>query len=132
MISDKLLAYAAGGVLAAALVVGGLTYVNHLRTAVKVAEVAEAVAKANATSANAQSGATTAAAVIADRGARRDALSITLHEEHAHDLQAAPGADAPVDPGLVAATRSRLCDYAAYQRDPACAELRVAHPAQLP
>lgn len=122
----------AGLFLVAALALGGFTYVNHLRHALTAAQVVEESQKGKATVATEQSAAQVAAAIIADRGTQRDQLSITLHEDHAHALQSAPGATAQVDPALNAAGRRGLCEYAAYSADPGCAGLRGGDPAQLP
>lgn len=128
----KILAYLSAALLCAVLILGGMTYVNHMRHALDAAKVGEATQTDKAAVATGQSAAQVDAAIIADRGAQRDILLAALHEDHAHAIQAAPGASAPVDPAVAAAVRSGLCGYAAYADDPGCAGLRVGNPAQLP
>lgn len=129
---SKLEAYLIAGLLAATVILGGLTYVNHLRNALASAKVAVVEAKAQTTVAAGQTAAITSAAAIADQSAQRTALDITMHEDHANAIQAAAGASAPVDPALNDRGRRGLCEYASYSDDAGCAGLRVGHPAQLP
>lgn len=129
---SKIEAYLIGFLLVVTIALGGFTYVSHLRHALAAAKVQAVVAQDHAIVASGQSSATASAAAIADQGARRDAVEITLHEDHANAIQAAAGAAAPVDPALNDAGRRGLCGYAAYLNDAGCAGLRVSHPAKLP
>ncbi len=128
----KIYAGLAIAALIAAAGLGGYGYVTHLQHAAARAQGVAATQTGVATVATGQTAATADASSIADRGARRDELTITLHEDHAHALQSTPGADAPLPAGLNLAGRRGLCGYAAYAADPGCVGLRGDDPAQLP
>lgn len=131
-IEIKIVAAIAAIFLLATAGLGLVAYIGHEHRALAAAKSAQAVAEARVSVSTGQAGAVTSAAAIADRGAQRDALSITLHEANDHVLQSAPGASAPVDPALNAYGRRGLCRYAAYAGDSGCAGLRVGGPAPLP
>lgn len=128
----KFYSYIALAAIVVAVILGGLTYVNHIRNELASSRVEAATQKDKAVTATEQSATQTDAATTADRRAQRDQLSITLHEDNLHAIQSAPGAAAAVDPALNAAGRRGLCGYAAYSDDPGCAGLRGRDPAQLP
>lgn len=111
------------GAIAAVLFGIGL-YVHHLEGKVLDAKAEAASSHKEAMTAQAQMAANGSATAISDAGARRDNLSITLHEANADALQQIPGAGQPIDPALNDAGRRGLCHYAAYASDPACAGLR--------
>ena len=119
------------GAAIAALAFGWL-YVRTIQHDLAVAKVAAVVTKDKGALTDAQIAAQADGATIADRGAQRDSLSITLHEAHANALQAAPGSTAPVDRALNDTGRRGLCGYASYAADPGCAGLLIRDPAQLP
>lgn len=133
---DKLIAkcalYAMLGIFAALVVlaVGGLAV--NAWNAHKAAK--SAIAEAHGGQIVAEGG--TAAAVdavgITDAGRKRDDRIVVIQRENAHDLQTAPGADAPVDPELLRRLARGMCRYASTAADPACAELRQADPAVVP
>jgi hypothetical protein len=110
---------------------GGFTYVQYLRHEAQAAKVEAATRADTKTVATGQTDAQSAAATIADRGASRGQRLATLHEEHDHALQAAPGAGQLLDPGFVQRLNDRLCEYAAYADDPGCAGLREFDTGQL-
>jgi hypothetical protein len=135
----KLAGYVAGGVLVLILALALLRglgvkfdpfhFGEHQLAA---AQQGEAKAKGEAAVSEGQAGAQHQAATIADSGARRDELAITIHTENAHALQTAPGAAAGVSPDLNRAGRRGLCKYQSYVDDPACAGLRGPDPTELP
>lgn len=132
MILTKLEGYVIGAAAAAAIAVGGLAYVSHLQHATAAAKVEAAVQRATATVSAGQTAAQIDASAIADRGAQRGLRLAATHEEHAHALQAAPGAGQALDPGFVQRLNDGLCEYAAYADDPGCAGLLGGDPGQLP
>lgn len=111
---------------------GSWAYVAHLQNDALRAKVAAFASAAQATVATGQTAAQADATAIADRGAQRAARLDATHEDHAHALQAAPGAGQILDPGFVRSLNQRLCEYDAYAADPGCAGLRVRDPGQLP
>jgi len=95
--------------------------------------VAEAVkAKAEAIRSEAVAAATADAARIAEEGARRDTQTIIIREAARAAIQAAPGADARLDPRLVRAGNRELCKFPPYAGHPGCDQVRPADPAELP
>ena len=118
-------------VLAILAVFGGWMYVRTLQHDLAVARVAVKVGKDQAIITTGQTSAVAAGATIATERARQDALTITLHQDNAHALEAAPGADAPLDPALNLAGRRGLCRYAAYAGDVSCAGLFQGSAGQL-
>jgi hypothetical protein len=135
----KLAGYIAGGVLVLILALALLRGLGvkfdpfHLGDRqLASAQQAAATAKGEAAVANGQAEAQHQAATVADAGARRDSLTVTIHTDNEHAIQAAPGAAAGVDPDLNRVGRRGLCRYRAYADDPACAGLRGPDPAELP
>jgi hypothetical protein len=118
--------------LAAAALVAGVLYVRGLRADLDRARGQLAAASAQAVVASGQAAAVQSAAAIADQGAQRAALDITVHEENEHAIQTAQGATAPLAPALNGAGRDGLCRYDAYADDPGCVGLRGGDPAVLP
>jgi hypothetical protein len=111
----------------AVLAAGGYLFWEHLSTANKLAE---AQRKAGAATVDAgQARAETAAQKIIVAGETRQHLDLAIHQDNANAIAAAPGADAPLDPGLIAAANFGLCRYPANAADPRCAGLQPAHPA---
>lgn len=114
----------------AALAVGGVA-VNTwnagqtAKTQVAAAQGGQAVAEGGAKAAG-------DAVEIADAGRQRDDRTIIIHERNAHDLQTAPGADAPLDDELVRRLARGMCRYASAAGDPGCDELRPADPQVVP
>lgn len=95
--------------------------------------VAEAVkAKAEAIRLEAVAAATADAARIAEDGARRETQTIIIREAARAAIQAAPGADARLDPRLVRAGNGELCKLPPYAGHPGCDQVRPADPAELP
>lgn len=101
------------------------------RSAKNLAVKEETVA-ANATVAAGQAQAAQQAQQIVVAGEARDHVDLTIHQENAHAIASAPGADAPLDPGMVAAVNRGLCRYQTLATDPRCHELRQPDPAELP
>lgn len=62
---------------------------------------------------------------ILDRARARDTHITITEERHRDAILAAPGADAPLDPGFVDAVNRGLCEYAS---TPGCAEVLGQHP----
>jgi hypothetical protein len=79
-----------------------------------------------------QAQASAAAQRIVIAGQAREHLDLTVHQENAHAIAQAPGADAPLDPGLVRVANVGLCRHPAFAADPGCAGLRGPDPGQLP
>jgi hypothetical protein len=125
---------AAGAGLAALLVFAAAQTIRlqHAKADLAKAQVKVQVEADQNAVASGQAAAVQAAASVADQGAQHAAIDITLHQDNQHAIQAASGAAAPLAPALNAAGRLGLCRYDAYASDPACAGLRVDHPAQLP
>lgn len=88
--------------------------------------------RADGMSGRAQGDLIAAGAAIADKGRDRDARTVVIREANRDAIRSSPGADAPLDPRLVARWRSGLCDYAAYHDDPACVAMRAGGPGELP
>jgi len=125
----------AGAAAALALftaVAGGVFYVHNLQHQVDALKVAAVVSKDQAKVTTSQTAAVATGAAIADHRAVQDQLSITVHQDNAHAIEAAPGASALIDPGLNDAGRRGLCRYAAYAGDPGCAGLLQGNTSQLP
>ena len=61
---------------------------------------------------------------IAQAGADRDRTIITQREVIREQILTAPGADQPLDPGLIAAINRGVCKRAASRDDPRCDQLR--------
>lgn len=78
-----------------------------------------------------QSAAAADAAVIQDRATVRERTVEHIREINRETILAQPGARQALDPGLVAAARRGLCQYAAYADDPDCAALRGPGPGEL-
>lgn len=92
------------------------------RADTKIAQTETAVATAGADAAH-------DAAKIVDRGHTRD-LRITVQSEKNQDaILHAPGADATLDPSLVATVNDGLCSYRA---TPGCDPVLGEHPGKLP
>jgi len=117
---------------AGAALVAAALYVHALQSSLAAARAEAATAHATAVAATGQTAATQSAAAIADQGAHRAALDITVHQDNQHAIQASPGAAAPLAPALNRAGRGGLCRYDAYADDPACVGLRRGDPAVLP
>lgn len=122
----------AGAAALTSVIAAAIFYVAHLNHTISLLEAQTAAQKATITTNAAQSTVAQAAQATVAEGVHRDAITVTLHEDHANAITAAPGADAPINPDLNDAGRRGLCDYAAYADDPSCARLLDAHPAQLP
>ena len=90
-----------------------------------------AVAQGQSAMAQAQAKASGAASAVVAAGAAREGQTLAQHTENQHDIQAAPGADQALDPGLNDAGRRGLCAYRAYRDDPQCVQLLGADPADL-
>lgn len=86
----------------------------------------------SATVAAGQARAETNAIQIVVSGEARDHADLTTHQDNVHDIDAAPGADAPLDPRLNDVGRRGLCRLAAYRDDPECAGLLKGDPAVVP
>lgn len=114
----------------AVLAIGGLALNSW--NAHKAARSATAEARGGQIVAEGGAAAAVDAVGIADAGRARDDRTIIIQRENAHDLQTAPGADAPVDPELLRRLARGMCRYASTAADPACAELRQADPPLLP
>jgi len=71
------------------------------------------IVQGKADTAQAQGEALTAQDVLAivQAGASRDRETVVIHERNADRIQQAPGARAPLDPGLVDAINRGLCKY---------------------
>lgn len=113
----------------ALLGVGGYLFWEHLSTANKL--VAAEVKAGTATVGAGQAQTELAAQKIIVSGQAHQALDINLHQENANAILAAPGADAPLGPGLIAATNRGLCRYASDAADPGCAGLQQVNPAVI-
>lgn len=79
-----------------------------------------------------QAQAQAAAQRIIIAGDARQHLDIQVHQDNAHAIAQAPGADTPINPALIAAADRGLCRYASQSADPGCAGLRQPDPAVLP
>lgn len=92
------------------------------------------VAVAQAETVIAEGGAAAAADAVGaiDAGRQRDDRTIIIQRENTHDLQTAPGADAPLDDELVRRLARGMCRYASTAVDPGCDELRTADPQVVP
>jgi hypothetical protein len=62
---------------------------------------------------------------VGQHGARSDAID-TITEENERDIRKAPGADAPVDPGVRDAGLRSLCRRAAYRGRAECVQFTPA------
>lgn len=95
--------------------------------------VAEAVeAKAEAIRSDAVAAATADASRIVQDGADRERQTIIIREASRAAIQAAPGADARLDPDLNRVSLGRLCLNVAYAGNPRCDPVRPADPPELP
>lgn len=123
-----------GLAVAGALAWAGIqtTRLHHAEKQAAAAKVVAQISADHAIVASGQVAAMQSAAEIADAGAQRQAVDITVHQDNAHAIQAAPGSAVRLDPALNAAGRRGLCRYPAYADDPGCAGLRPDHPAALP
>lgn len=116
--------------VAAVLAIGGV--VVNSWNAGKVAKTEAAVARARQVVAQGGAAAASDAVGIADAGRQRDDRVVIIQRENAHDLQTAPGADAPLDDELVRRLARGMCRYASVSGDPGCAEVRPADPTLVP
>lgn len=96
------------------------------------AKVDAAQGQADGMSGRAQGELVAAGAAIADRGRDRDARTVTIREVNRDAIRSSPGANAPLDPRLVVRWRDGLCEYDAYNGDPACAPVLADDSAELP
>lgn len=91
-----------------------------------------AAAEANVEVAKGQTAAGADAAVIADKGATREDRIRSTRSQNREVIIAAPGANTPLDPALVAAGIRALCMYDdLYAADPQCSEMRAASAAAI-
>lgn len=107
-------------VLAILLGLGVWAWIGWQNGSARNLAVHEQAVAANATVAAGQAQAQTNATQIVVSGGARDSVDITLHQANAQAIQAAPGADAVIDPALNAAGIRGLCAHPAYAHDPAC------------
>lgn len=128
----KLEGWLIGATIALLIVAAVVVEIVSLRHDLAVARAQTQVAKDTSVVVSGQAAAAQSAASIADAGTQRDALTITVHQDNAHAIAAAPGASARIDPALNAAGRGGLCRYAAYAGDPGCAGLLAGDPALVP
>jgi multidrug efflux pump subunit AcrA (membrane-fusion protein) len=107
--------------LMACLLVAGLA--RHVITGGASAKTEARVAESQADAANAS--AAEAIAIIASGAASEAAIdAITLENDRA--IRSAPGAGAPVDPGVAAAGLAGLCRRAAYLHNQRCLQFTPA------
>ena len=107
--------------LMACLLVAGLARRVITSGSVAKAEVRLAGSQADAVSSSAADAIATIAA-----GAAREAADDAITLENDHAIRTAPGASAPVDPGVAAAGLAGLCRRAAYLRDHRCLQFTAA------
>lgn len=107
-----------GAALFVLAVIGGVRSCQSAQTAKTEARLGK-----NQTGAALASGAD-AVAAVGKVGAAEDAID-TITRENDRAIRNAPGADAPVHPGIDAVARERLCRRAVYRQRPEC----LQHPA---
>jgi hypothetical protein len=107
-----------------------LAWVLHMALAGNHALVAAKTQAAQATVAAGQAQAAQAAQTVILKGDARQHLDLAIHQENAHDIEAAPGASNVLDDALVDAINRGVCRYDQDQPpDPRCAGLLGADPA---
>lgn len=109
--------------------VGYIWWTNHAGSKTVVTE--QKIAGA-ATVNNQQTQAVAQAQKIVVSGEARNHLDIQVHQDNAHAIQAAPGANQLLDPDFVNAINRGLCHYASDASDPGCAGLHSGDTAELP
>ncbi|HEY2178081.1 MAG TPA: hypothetical protein VGH15_05815 [Caulobacteraceae bacterium] len=120
------------GSVVALAVLGGLLWFVLNQVGAKKALARAQIQAGTASVAAGQAQAETAAQRIIVAGEAHDHLDIQVHQSNAQAIASAPGADRPLDPGLVGAVNRGLCRYQAFAADPGCAGLLETHPAELP
>lgn len=109
--------------------VGWIWWSNH---AAKNLAVKEETKAAVATVDAAQTKAAAEAQQIVVAGETRNHVDLTIHQENANAIAAAPGASDALPADVVRAARLGLCRHPAYAADPGCAGLRPSDPAVVP
>lgn len=117
-------------VVMAVLVIAAFLWWRHENTANLLAKTQETAGKAVV--GQAQATAALDAQHVIVSGEAHQALDINLHQANTNAILTARGADAPLDPALIAAANAGLCRYQTDAADPGCAGLRGVAPPELP